>query len=196
MGQIGHSIWPCQPPLLCLKRGTMHGLRLRSTNQTKRSASIQKLHSSFEWKKLSTHSHWDLEHVLHTMDPYWVFPMKIFPLAASVLEPDDAVINFTKSEKNKNLTPLWVGKTLLLFLSSVSKIYLGCAILDIWIFGLQQTPFLYCSEVQVSWRQKSRYPKWCIQEIYRPKNLEITEGVFNQKISYDLHGSPRITKDL
>ena len=37
-------------------------------------------------------------------------PMKIFPL--SVLKPDDAAINFVKSDQNQNLKLLGVKKTL------------------------------------------------------------------------------------
>ena len=58
--------------------------------------------------------------------------MKIFLLIA--WSPGGAVIIFPKSGQNQNLTPLLLIKKLLLPLLSVSEIFLGWTVLDLWIF--------------------------------------------------------------
>ena len=60
-------------------------------------------------KKLSTNSSWNFEHIVDTLDDYWVGPdEKFFP---AVLQPVGSTIIFPKSGRIQNLTPMQLKKT-------------------------------------------------------------------------------------
>ena len=85
-----------------------------------------------KWKKLLNNSSWDFEHVLDTMDDYWVGPDENFcpESTPTRLRCYHLSKKWWKSKFNATLSI----KNLLLPLSSVVEIFLGCTILKIWMF--------------------------------------------------------------
>ena len=84
-----------------------------------------------KWKKLFDNSSWDFEHVLDTMDDYWIGPDKNF-YPESTPTRWRCYHFFPKVVEIKIWRHFEYKKTF----TSVDEIFLGCAILKIWIFCL------------------------------------------------------------
>ena len=89
-------------------------------------------------KNLSTNSPWGFEHIFDTMNYCWLCPEeRIFH---STLPTRWRCNHFSKKWPKPKLDTTFTIKKLLLPLLSVSEIFLGCIVLEKWIFCPEQSP--------------------------------------------------------
>ena len=93
-------------------------------------------HSSCEMKKLSNNSSWYFEHILETIDDYWVGQDENFCPESTATRW--RCNHFSKKWPKSKIKKILLNKNLLLPLTSGVEIFLGCTIFEFGFFCLRK----------------------------------------------------------